>query len=471
VAPSGKALVWFRRDLRLADNPALSAAIAQGATPIPVFIWSPEEDAPWPPGSASRWWLHQSLEDLSDSLRKLGSNLILRRGPTLQALLALADESGAQSIFWNRLYEPSAVARDREIKQILRGRGFAVESFPGNLLLEPWTVRNNQGQPFRVFTAFFKACLKAPAAMPIDAPKRIAAPAKWPESLPLPDLGLEPIPDWAGGLREQWRPGETGAASQMGIFVDAGIEEYPRERDRPDRTGTSRLSPHLHFGEVSLRQIWHAAAGLLAEPYLRQIVWREFAHHLLFNYPHTAQQPLRPEFASFPWRTGAAVAANFKAWTRGNTGYPLVDAGMRELWHTGWMHNRVRMVVASFLVKDLLISWQEGAAWFWDTLVDADLANNTLGWQWVAGCGADAAPYFRIFNPMIQGQKFDPHGDYVRRWVPELAGLPAAWIHKPWQAPASLLTESGVDLGKTYPQPIVIHETARKRALAAFTSL
>ncbi|MEO6829665.1 MAG: FAD-binding domain-containing protein, partial [Acidobacteriaceae bacterium] len=293
------------------------------------------------------------------------------------------------------------------------------------------------------------------------------------------DLSLEPKIDWASGMGQSWRPGESGAMSQMKAFLNSGLEAYAIDRDRPDRPGTSRLSPHLHFGEISSRQVWSAVhsrylreanddSSVAAYAYLREIAWREFAHHLLFHFPELPQEPLQTKFHNFPWRTDRR---SMKAWTQGDTGYPLVDAGMRQLWHTGWVHNRVRMVVASFLVKHLLIPWQDGASWFWDTLVDADLANNSLGWQWVAGCGADAAPYFRIFNPVLQGEKFDPDGDYVRKWVPELARLSNAWIHKPWKAPVLLLAEAGVQLGKTYPMPIVDHETARKRALLAFASI
>jgi len=315
---------------------------------------------------------------------------------------------------------------------------------------------NANGRPYQVFTAFWRACQAMPEpGVPLPAPECIPAPERWPESLAIEELGLDPIPDWAGGLREVWTPGEAGAMRLLREFL-ARADGYADERDRPDRAGTSRLSPHLHFGEVSARQVWHAARGV--EPYLRQLGWREFSAHLLHHFPHTATEPLRPEFRAFPWRMDAAA---LRAWTRGRTGYPLVDAGMRELWHTGWMHNRVRMVAASFLVKHLMIPWQEGAAWFWDTLVDADLANNTMGWQWCAGCGADAAPYFRIFNPVLQGEKFDPEGAYVRRWVPELADVPARFVHKPWLAP---------EPPREYPAPIVDHDFARLRALAAYRS-
>jgi deoxyribodipyrimidine photo-lyase len=464
-------MVWFGLDLRLADNPALEGAVARRGAVLPVFIWAPEEESPWSPGSASRWWLHQSLGELQAALAKVGSKLIVRRGPTAEALLALVAESGAKSVFWNRRYEPATIARDRELERRLRERGIAAESYPGNLLFEPGTILNADGKPYQVFTPFWRACVAMPdPEEPKPAPGRLRAPAEWPASLEVSQLGLEPEVDWASGMRQTWRPGEQGASRRMEAFLGSAIESYGTDRDRPDRGGTSRLSPHLHFGEIGVRRMWHEVRpyGAAADAYLRQVAWREFSYHLLFHYPHTPRQPLRPEFRHFPWRMDAT---GLRAWTRGKTGYPLVDAGMRELWHTGWMHNRVRMLAASFLVKHLMIPWQEGAAWFWDTLVDADLANNTMGWQWSAGCGADAAPYFRIFNPVIQGERFDPDGHYVRRWVPELVSVPNQWIHKPWEAPVSLLAEAGVKLGEDYPLPIVEHDAARERALAALTSM
>jgi deoxyribodipyrimidine photo-lyase len=467
-------IVWFRQDLRLADNPALDAAIESGAPIIPLYIWSPDEEGPWAPGGASTWWLHRSLISLSDSLMTLGSNLVVLRGNAAEVLQKLAMESGARTICLNRRYEPQIIERDGEVKTSLKTLGLEAENFSGTLLFEPWSIQNGSGKPFQVFTAFYNACMKLPPpAGPSAAPKRLLAPSRWPDSLRIEDLKLESTIPWADGLREMWQPGETGAAKMLRSFVDKPMNHYAEERDRPDHAATSRLSPHLHFGEISPRQIWHAAKDQPhAQPYLRQIIWREFAHHLLFHSPDAPQQPLRAEFRNFPWQTNSKeLHATLTAWTRGQTGYPLVDAGMRELWHTGWMHNRVRMVAASFLVKHLLIPWQEGAAWFWDTLVDADLANNTLGWQWVAGCGADAAPYFRIFNPTLQSEKFDPKGLYIRRWVPELSALPNKWIHKPSQAPAQVLRDAGVTLGIRYPVPIVNHEEARARALEAFAKL
>jgi deoxyribodipyrimidine photo-lyase len=464
------ALVWFRLDLRLDDNDALGEALASHREVVPVFLWSPEEEAPWSPGAASRWWLHQSLLALQASLAKRGSRLIIRRGPTEETLRRLASETGAEAVFWNWRYEPAVLKRDQEIEKRLNETGLAAKSCPGSLLFEPGTIRNAKGQQFQVFTAFWRACLSAVPPAPKAAPGQLPGPKRWPGSLEVSDLGLEPAIDWAAGLRQSWQPGEAGAARRLEAFVAGALETYSTDRDRPGRGATSRLSPHLHFGEVSARRTWHAVRNAkhgdhrAAESYLRQIAWREFAYHLLVHYPATPREALRPEFRDFPWRI---EAKELRAWTQGKSGYPLVDAGMRELWHTGWMHNRVRMVVASFLVKHLLIPWQEGAAWFWDTLVDADLANNTLGWQWCAGCGADAAPYFRIFNPVIQGEKFDPDGAYVRRWVPELARVPVNWIHQPWEAPHSELDKAGVELSKDYPLPTVDHAFARQRALAA----
>jgi len=435
TAPS---LVWFRLDLRLEDNPALSAARERGGPVIPVFVHAPEEDGDWPPGGASRWWLHQSLVSLTERLEKAGSRLILRRGPSLEALRALARETGAQAVLWNRRYEPAAIDRDRHLKETLRADGLAAESSNSALLFEPWTVANKTGRPFQVFTPFWRHCLTLEEpAQPLAGPRSCPAPDQWPQSEPLESFALEPRPNWAGGLRSAWQPGETGAQANLRRFCERAFADYPNQRNRPDLAGTSRLSPHLHFGEIGPRQIWHALKTFATRrglgtrdwrqsQFLAEIGWREFAHHLLYHFPHTPAEPLRPEFARFPWRRNPGW---LEAWQSGRTGYPIVDAGMRELWTTGWMHNRVRMIVASFLVKDLLIDWREGARWFWDTLVDADLASNTLGWQWTSGCGADAAPYFRIFNPILQGQKFDPNGDYVRCWVLELGRLLAERIH------------------------------------------
>lgn len=464
-------IVWLRQDLRLADNPALYEASRRGAPVIPLYIFAPGEEGEWPSGAASRYWLHHSLASLGEDLQKKNSRLILRTGKSLEVLLSLVRETGAQTVFWNRRYEPAAIQRDQSIEKELKAEGLEVRTFNASLLFEPWEVMTSQSTPYRVFTPYWRACLAnlEPAA-PLPPPRTLGMPARWPTSPSLGELHLEPRIDWAGGIRETWAFGEPGAKKQLEAFLKKGISNYDQNRDFPGIKGISRLSPYLHHGEISPRQVWYAvkATPHAGEGYLRQLVWREFAHHLLYHFPETPQEPLHPGFSAFPWKRNRNWLT---AWQKGKTGYPIVDAGMRELWTTGWMHNRVRMVVASFLVKDLLIPWQEGAKWFWDTLVDADLANNTFGWQWCAGCGADAAPYFRIFNPVTQGERFDPEGSYVRRWVPELAKLPQKWLHRPWLASASVLTEAGITLGKTYPHPLVDHAQARIKALDAYQSM
>jgi deoxyribodipyrimidine photo-lyase len=425
----------------------------------------------WRMGSASRWWLHHSLAALAADLAKLGAPLILRRGGAQFVIEELVSATGAGAVYWNRLYEPWAMRRDSEIKAQLRARGVTAESFNGSLLFEPTTLRTKAGDPFRVFTPFWRACLAAePPAPPLPAPKKLnAAPA--PQSDALDDWKLLPTkPDWAGGMRAAWRPGEKAAMARLKEFAQTDIKNYKLARDFMARSGVSRLSPYLHFGEVSARQCWVVINEKPSDggaAFLREIGWREFCHHLLVVNPDMPERALDDRFADFPWRNDPA---GLRAWQKGQTGYPLVDAAMRELWQTGYQHNRARMVTASFLVKHLLIPWQEGERWFWDTLLDADLANNSGGWQWVAGCGADAAPYFRVFNPVLQGEKFDPEGEYVRRYVPELAKLDARYIHRPWEAPAEVLKAAGITLGKTYPKPIVDHAKARERALAAYAA-
>jgi deoxyribodipyrimidine photo-lyase len=422
--------------------------------------------------------MHQALGRLARALELAGSALVVRRGPALEVLRSLAAECGATAVHWNRRYEPAALARDAAIKSALREDGIEVRSFNSALLFEPWTIQTRTGTPYRVFTPFSRACLASAIEQPVTAPPRLRPPAIWPGSLSRESLELEPRIRWDEGMRVRWG-GEVSPQVEAMDFLATRLAGYLTERDRPDHDGTSRLSPWLHFGEVSPRWLWHEAGGMLhghpdaavraaAEGFRRQLLWREFAHHLLYHWPETTEAPLRPEFARFPWRHDPDA---LRAWQRGRTGYPIIDAGMRQLWQTGWMHNRVRMLVGSFLVKDLQITWQEGARWFWDTLVDADLANNTMGWQWIAGCGADAAPYFRIFNPVTQGERFDPGGDYVRRWVPELSGLPARWIHRPWEAPVAALEAAGVALGQSYPHRIVEHDVARRLALEAFQSI
>jgi deoxyribodipyrimidine photo-lyase len=472
-------IVWFRHDLRIDDNPALAAAASRGAV-VPVFVWAPEEEAPWAPGAASRWWLHRSLEKLAATLAKAGCPLVIQRGGSLATLRKLAGAVGATHVTWNRRYEPAIVKRDTAIKQALAADGLTVESFNGGLLYEPAHVATKEGRPYQVFTPFWRALLaRDEPAAPGAAPKKLVPAPKTAAGLALEALGLLPAIPWAGTMEKTWSPGEAGAHKRLDTFLDRALKRYGTERDRPDHAGTSCLSPHLHFGEISPRRVWHAvrdaaggktAAKLAGSPevYLRELGWREFAGHLLFHFPHTADAPLRADYARFPW---AKDPVGLRAWQRGRTGFPIVDAGMRQLWATGWMHNRVRMIVASFLVKDLRVSWLEGARWFWDTLVDADLAANTLGWQWAAGCGADAAPYFRIFNPTSQGTKFDPEGTYVRTWVPELANLSSADIHEPAEADTSVLAKAGISLGRDYPEPLVDHAEARKLALEALKAV
>ncbi|MCB8932728.1 MAG: deoxyribodipyrimidine photo-lyase [Chthonomonadaceae bacterium] len=462
-------ILWFRNDLRLADHPALEAALQPRGPIVPVFVAPLASADRWAPGAASNWWLHHSLKRLDQALRGRGSRLVLRSGDPSRELVALARETGASHVLCSRRSEPGERAAEDAVREALALNGVALESFQSGLLFEPGTIATAEGQPYRVFTPFWRACLaKGLPAAGADEPETIPCPKSWPGSLALDDLELMPRTRWDAGLHEAWEPGRQGAMQALEAFLGGPLDTYAEERNRPDLPGTSRLSPHLHFGEIGVREVVAACSERDAQVFLSEIGWREFAHHLLWHFPNTPEVPLRHEFARFPWRDDDAA---FQAWRKGQTGFPFVDAAMRELWSTGWMHNRARMVVASFLVKDLLIPWQRGAEWFWDTLVDADLANNTLGWQWTAGCGADAAPYFRVFNPTTQGEKFDPSGAYVRRWVPELAPMPDTWIHRPHEAPEEVLRGAAVQLGQTYPLPIVDHPQARRDALAAYEDI
>jgi deoxyribodipyrimidine photo-lyase len=469
-------IVWFRQDLRLADNPALTAARKRHQQLLMLYIHAPEEAADWAPGSASRWWLHHSLYALGEDLRKAGAELLIRTGNSLEVLQQLRQESGATAVYWNRLYEPWSINRDRIIKSQLQADGIEVHSHNAALLLEPWENLNQQRRPFRVFTPFWKSALAKGIDQPLQPkPRTLPSLDKKIEGLKLEQLKLLPKIRWDGGFSLHWTPGEAGAQQTLERFCAQTLPGYQRQRDYPGETGTSRLSPHLHFGEISPRQIVRALLGSDkpdskdAQHFLAEIGWREFAYHLLYHFPHTTDQPLNEKFAAFPWakNTGDLL----RAWQRGQTGIPLVDAGMRELWRTGWMHNRIRMVVASFLSKNCLISWQQGAKWFWDTLVDADLASNTLGWQWTAGCGADAAPYFRVFNPARQAERFDPQGVYTRKWVPEIARLPDKFLQTPWLAPPDVLEQCGIVLGQQYPLPIVDLSDSRNRALAHYQKI
>jgi deoxyribodipyrimidine photo-lyase len=467
------ALVWFRRDLRLADNVALMHALETANRVVPVYIHAPEEEGDWKPGAASRWWQHHSLVAFAEAMARRGARLIIRRGPSIAALRALVHATGAQGIYCNRLYEPALLERDRAIGQALAGDGIDWQTFSGHLLIEPHAIATQSGGPYRVYTPFARAArTRIDVETPQPAPGHLPMLQASLPSLPLAELGLLPTTRWDRGLAQTWRPGEDGASLRLGRLVDL-LPDYAATRDVPGADGTTRLSPHLHFGEVSPRQVWRAiaeatfreGAGNLrgAEMLERELLWREFAHHALHHFPRTPDTPLNVRFVDFPWRRGPKLLA---AWQRGRTGIPIVDAGMRELWATGSMHNRVRMISASFLTKHAGIDWRAGSRWFWDTLVDADLASNTLNWQWVAGCGADAAPYFRIFNPVLQSRKFDAQGEYLRRWLPELAHLPDRHIHEPWRAPQSVLESGGVRLGSDYPPPVLDLAEARSAALA-----
>ncbi len=479
------AIVWFRNDLRLADNPALHAAATSKRPLVCVYIYDEKSPAPRSPGAAARWWLHGSLQGLHSALKERGGELTILRGATERTLLELAAEINAAAVYWNRRYDEAGRTLDSSIKARLRQNNIEATSFNGHLLHEPWTLQNQSGKPFRVFTAYWRAALKLGVTeAPLSAPRALkfhTLPTKIQHKpVPLASLDLEPTqPDWSGGLRSTWTADEPTARAHVKRFLSSALQDYSTDRDRPDRVGTSRLSPYLAFGNISVRQVWYIAREAVQsrrspalprqlEKFLAELGWREFNYHLLYHTPDLAERNFQSRFDPLQWRKDAK---GLKAWQRGLTGYPIVDAGMRELWATGWMHNRVRMVAASFLIKHLLIDWRTGEQWFWDTLVDADPASNPANWQWVAGTGADAAPYFRIFNPILQGEKFDPEGGYVRKWIPEIARLPDKLIHKPWTAKPAQLAAAGVELGKTYPHPIVDHDKARQRALMNVRSL
>lgn len=459
---------WFRQDLRLKDNPALAAAAAGGRV-LAVYILDDGNAGRHAMGGASRWWLHRSLQALSASL---DGKLAVYSGDPASILRELAARHQATGITWNRCYEPWRIERDRSIKTCLGSEGLDVQTCNGSLLWEPRETLKADGTPYRVFSPFFhRGCNQAhPPREPAPAPASLDLLAA--EHPGLDALGLIPAIPWHEQMEPHWTPGEAGAQQRLGEFLENGLSDYKEGRNFPAGNNVSRLSPHLHFGELSPNQAWYAARGCdqgkdLAH-FLSELGWREFSHSLLYFNPDLPRCNLQEKFDQFPWGEDPQA---LQRWQRGRTGYPIVDAGMRELWQTGYMHNRVRMIAASFLVKNLLLHWHHGERWFWDTLVDADLANNSASWQWVAGCGADAAPYFRIFNPVTQGQKFDPEGAYTRRFVPELAQLPDKFLFNPWDAPAEVLRKAGVNLGETYPQPMVGLKPSRERALEAFRTL
>ncbi|MDO6477387.1 deoxyribodipyrimidine photo-lyase [Alteromonas sp. 1_MG-2023] len=471
--PVPVSIMWFRQDLRVKDNPALNAACDLGKI-IPVYIADTSVPEKRLPGSVTKWWLHQSLNSLND---RLNGHLQVFSGDPAELIPELMTRFDVQHIFWNRLYEPWHVARDKKLKQALKGDGKTVKSFNGSLLWEPWDIENKSGSPYKVFTPFYrKGCLQAAEPRFPQAPvARITYADVDNAGTSIDELGLMPDIQWFDGIEKMWTPGEDGAADRLATFIDEVAANYKTDRDIPAVQGTSLLSPHLHAGEISPNQIWYAIKDAFGnsddksiDTYLSELGWREFAHHLIYHFPDFPDKNFNEKFDKFPWRRSQK---DLEAWQKGRTGIPIVDAGMRELWHTGYMHNRVRMITGSFLVKNLLTDWREGEAWFWDCLADADGANNTAGWQWVAGSGADAAPYFRVFNPVLQGEKFDKQGEYVRTWCPELKKLPNKYIHKPWEADKATLKQAGIVLGEQYPEPLVDLKASRQRALDAFNEI
>lgn len=472
-------LVWFRRNLRIRDNPQIHTAVETGRPIVPVYIFD-ESSGLRPPGDGTRWWLHKSLERLSEDLSAHGTALTLRHGPAGDIIPALARETGADEVYCDKAYDPPTAARDDRLERSLAAQGVRLVSLNASLLFEPDEIRNRNGEPYQVFSAFWRALLaKEPAAALPPTPGKFPALPQPPKGLRLADIDVQKTyPGRTAGLEERWGPGETGAQQTFRTFLSFNLTRYAGSSDMPGAASTSRLSPHLAFGEIGPRQVWHAIHHRLesdgafnretALAFLRELAWREFNYGLLQRHPDMAHNNINANFDRFPWRSDEA---GFRAWQEGRTGYPIVDAGMRELRQTGWMPNRVRMIVASFLSKHLLIDWRHGEAWFWDMLVDADPANNPANWQWVAGSGVDAAPYFRIFNPIRQSETFDGEGVYTRRWVPEVSDLPARYLHRPWAAALKTRTSAGLRLGETYPAPMVDHAAARRRALDAYNAI
>lgn len=459
-------ILWFRQDLRLADNPALSAAMEQGRV-LPIYILDDETAADCAMGGASRWWLHHSLHDLDRSLK---GNLNLYQGDAAAVINTLCQRFKVEGVYWNRCYEPWRISRDRAIKSDLTDAGIENKSFNASLLNEPWNILKNDSTPYKVFTPYYRqAAAQGDISVALPEPNITSALIRDKNALNLDSLSLLPANGWDSGFYKLWSPGEKGAHASLHRFISEGIHQYKTGRDFPALNSVSKLSPHLHFGEISPRQIMRTVKTLIdddnVEHFQRELGWREFSYYLLFHWPHLPHQNLKKNFDAFPWESNPE---GLQRWQQGKTGYPIIDAGMRELWQTGFMHNRVRMITASFLVKNLLIDWRQGERWFWDCLLDADLASNSASWQWVAGCGTDAAPYFRIFNPVTQGEKFDSEGEYTKHFVPELKDLPSKYLFKPWEAPAEVLSRANVKLGDNYPFPIVDIKESRQRALGAY---
>ncbi len=463
-------VVWFRQDLRITDNPALKKAADLGKV-LPIYILDDMNDAVFNMGEASKVWLYHALQDLNKSL---SGHLQCFSGDSKKILLSLCEEYDVAGVHWNRCYEPWRISCDEDIKQSFKESSISVHSYNGSLLWEPWDILKADKTPYRVFTPYFnRGCLQAESPRkPIARAKKIIFCKDKLNSISIDDLGLLPEIVWYDSIESHWDISEQGAVKGLDKFLENGLSDYKVGRDFPGKQHVSRLSPYLHFGQISPHQVWYAASRCGSdenmEYFLRELGWREFSYSLLYHFPTLPSENFQTKFNQFPWCDNETL---LKAWQMGQTGYPIVDAGMRELWQTGYMHNRVRMIVGSFLVKNLLLHWRHGAAWFWNCLVDADLANNSASWQWVAGCGADAAPYFRIFNPMTQGEKFDPDGEYTRHYVPELKAVPDKYLFKPWLASSELLNNAGVVIGKDYPHPIVDIKESRLKALEVFRSL
>lgn len=461
---------WFRQDLRITDNPALFAAAKQGNV-LPIYILDEKNADEYCMGGASRWWLHHSLLALNKSLK---GKLAVYKGDPKNILIDLVEEHNVKAVNWNRCYEPWRIARDKKIKKVLEAHNTEAKSFNGSLLWEPWEVLKKDRTPYKVFTPYYrKTCLSVISPrMPLPKPAKLNLYEDKTNNLSIDDLDLLPVIKWDKKLEPYWKIGEQGAQKRLEKFTANRLENYKQGRNYPALNTVSRLSPHLHFGEISPNQTWYTAKKNEEsddlDHFLSEMGWREFSHSLLYHFPELPRKNLQSKFDNFPWLENEEY---LHCWQKGQTGHPLVDAGMRELWQTGYMHNRVRMVVGSFLVKNLLLHWHHGEKWFWNCLLDADLANNSASWQWIAGCGADAAPYFRVFNPSTQGQKFDPEGEYTRRFVPELKELPNKYLFSPWEAPEDILQKAGVKLGENYPQPIVDLKLSRLRALDAFQTL
>lgn len=462
-------IVLIREDFRIHDHPALYTACQEGNV-IPLYIFD-EETSLFSTGEARKWWLHRNIEAFQDTLQSINGRLWLDKGKVEEVLPRWVKMTNAKAVYWNRVYDPNVFERDRIVAESLSSQGIKVKNFEGTLLLPPWKIKKDDGKPYKVYSAFYKSLRKEEIPKPLPSLKSMEVPQLKEDGMALNDLGLLPPIPWYHIMESIWDPGEEAAFKRMEAFIKKSLHDYSEGRDYPSAGHHSTLSPYLALGVISVRRIFHTLNDMEnkpVEPFIKQLIWREFSYTVLLHYPQSTSRPLNEKFEDFHWHV---EDHEWEQWTKGKTGYPIVDAGMRELWATGFMHNRVRMIVASFLTKHLLIPWQRGAQWFLDTLIDADLANNSMGWQWVAGSGFDSAPYFRIFNPTLQSEKFDEKGTYIRMWVPELSGLPNKYIHKPSDAPCDVLQNANIHLGVDYPHPIVDHKASRNRALERYEEI